>query len=94
MAVLEAAKWFPLCSSSFQGLRRLSEECPIKRRALWHFWGKSILGRGIAAAKTLMLKRAWYSQEIVVGEKVREEMRSQIVWGLASPYQGFGFYTL
>ena len=29
-----------------------------------------------------------------VGEKVREEMRSQIVWGLASPYQGFGFYTL
>jgi len=32
--------------------------------------------------------------EIVVGEKVREEMRSQIVWGLASPYQGFGFYTL
>lgn len=34
--MLEAAKWFPLCSS-FQGLRRLSEEGPIKRRALWHF---------------------------------------------------------
>lgn len=36
MAVLEAAKWFPLCSSS-QFLRKLSEKCPFKKAATLAF---------------------------------------------------------
>lgn len=41
--------------------------------------GKWILGRGIATAKTLKHECTLYIQIIVVEERVREEMRSQIV---------------
>ena len=72
----------------------------LKGVKVWalHFWGKSILGTGLATAKTLMHKWAWYSEEIVVEEKVREEMRSQVgvlpalVRALAFTLCGMGSY--
>ena len=44
MAVLEAAKWFPLCSSSFQFLRKFSEKCPCKKADIFVLYLKGLLG--------------------------------------------------
>ena len=69
MALLEAAKWFPLCSSFFQCLRRLSEECPIKRRALWHFCSLPQRAFGV---------KCWRRGRRVGGKHVSSELQREV----------------